>query len=69
MELSVIRQQVLSSNKSAREKAEALLIERQVNEMSKDEWRQLIAGVSADLKKEIAKLKSAGTKSHLCISL
>ena len=56
MELSVIRQQVLSSNKSAREKAEALLIERQVNEMSKDEWRQLIAGVSADLKKEIAKL-------------
>ena len=69
MDLSVIRQQGFVSNMSAREKAEALFLEREVDEVSKDEWRELIAGVPADVKKEIGKLKSAGTRSHLCISL
>ncbi|KAL0026224.1 hypothetical protein WJX77_003329 [Trebouxia sp. C0004] len=31
-----------------------------VNDLSKDEWRQLIAGIPEDVKKEIGRLKSAG---------
>ena len=69
MDLTVIRQQVLSGNASAREKAEALLLERTVYDLSKKEWRELIAGVPADVKKQIGMLKSAGTQGHLFVSL
>ncbi len=49
MDLTVIRQQVLSGNASAREKAEALLLERTVYDLNKKEWRELIAGIPADV--------------------
>lgn len=64
MEPAELQRQILSSNKSANEKAEDLLLEREVNEMSKDEWRELIAGIPADVKREIGRLKSAGTQLH-----
>ncbi|DBA84795.1 TPA: hypothetical protein ACH3X1_005832 [Trebouxia sp. C0004] len=60
MEPAKLRQQILSSSKTASEKAEDLLLEREVNEMSKDEWRELIAGIPEDVKREIGRLKSAG---------
>ena len=69
MDLTVIRQQILSSNTSVREKAEALLLERTVYDLSKKEWRELIAGVPADVKKQIGMLKSAGTQGYLSVSL
>ncbi len=69
MDLTVIRQQILSSNTSVREKAEALLLERMAYDMSKDEWRELIAGVPADITRQIGVLKSAGTQGHLFVSL
>ncbi len=65
MEPAELRQQILSSNKTASEKAEDLLLEREVNEMSKDDWRELIAGIPEDVKREIRRLKSAGTQLHL----
>ncbi len=65
MEPAELRQQILSSNKTACEKAEDLLLEREVNEMSKDDWRELIAGIPEDVKREIRRLKSAGTQLHL----
>ena len=65
MDLSALREQILLSNKTATEKAEDLLLENQVNDLSKDEWRQLIAGISEDVKKEIGRLKSAGTLLHV----
>ena len=65
MEPAKVRQQILSSNKTASEKAAHLLLEREVNEMSKDELRQLIAGIPEDVKREIGRLKSAGTQLHL----
>ena len=65
MDLVHLRQQILLSNKTASEKAERLLLESTVNDLSKDEWRQLIAGIPADVKKEIGKLKSAGTYLHM----
>lgn len=43
MDLATLRQQILSSNKTASEKD--VLLEREVSEMSKDEWRELLAGV------------------------
>ncbi|DBA95900.1 TPA: hypothetical protein ACH3X1_001434 [Trebouxia sp. C0004] len=46
--------------KTADGNAEDLLLESKVNELSKDEWRELIAGIPADVKKEIGRLKSAG---------
>ena len=60
MDLLALQQQILSSNKTASEKAECLLLENTVNDLSKDEWRQLIAGIPDDVKQEIGKLKSAG---------
>ena len=45
MDLSALRQQILLSNKTASEKAETFLLKRQVNDLSKDEWRNLIAGI------------------------
>ena len=65
MDLAKLRQQILSSNKTASEKAEDLLLEREVNEMSKDEWRELIAGIPEDVEREVGRLKSAGTQLHL----
>ena len=61
MDLSALQQQILSSNKSASEKAERFLLESTVNELSRDEWRQLIAGIPEEVKKAIGTLKSAGT--------
>ena len=60
MDLSALQQQILSSNKTAGEKAERLLLENTVNDLSKGEWRQLIDGIPDDVKQEIGKLKSAG---------
>ena len=51
MKPAKLRQQILSSNKTASEKAEHLLLKREVNEMSKDEWRELIADIPADVEK------------------
>lgn len=65
MDLDDLRQQILLSNKTASEKAECLLLESTVYDLSKDEWRQLITGIPADVKKEVGKLKSAGTYLHL----
>ena len=65
MDLSALQQQILSSNKTASEKAECLLLKNTVNDLTKDEWRQLIAGVPDDVEKEIGKLKSAG-KPQIC---
>ena len=66
MELAKLQQQILSSNKTASEKAEDLLLKREVNEMSKDEWRELIAGIPEDVEREIGRLKSAGTQLTNC---
>ena len=57
MDLAALRQQILSSSKTANEKAEDLLLESKVNELSKDEWRELIAGIPADVKKETWQVK------------
>ena len=65
MDLSTLRKQILSSDKTPSEKAESLLLESKVNDLSKDEWRELIAGIPEDVKKEIAILKSAGTQLDL----
>ena len=69
MDLATLRQQILSSSKAADAKAEDFLLERKVNDLSKDEWRELIAGFPEDVKKEIGRLKSAGTQLHLHICL
>lgn len=69
MDLATFRQQILSSNKTASGKAEAFLQKREVNEMSKAEWRELIAGIPEDVEREIGRLKSAGTQLHLHICL
>ncbi|KAL3145928.1 hypothetical protein ABBQ38_015291 [Trebouxia sp. C0009 RCD-2024] len=61
MDLAGIRQQVLSSNTSAQEKAEALLLERVVYELNSKEWRELLAGIPADVRRQIGLLKSADT--------
>ena len=60
MDLSALQQQILSSNKTASEKAECLLLENTVNDLSKDAGRQLIAGVPDAVKKDFGKLNSAG---------
>ena len=65
MDLSVLRHEILSSNEDASEKAKTFLDKRQFLELSKDEWRQLVVGVPADVEKEITMLKSAGTELHL----
>ena len=69
MDLSALRQQILLSNKTASEKAETFLLKSKVNDLSKDEWRNFIAGIPEDVEKEIGKLKSAGTQLHLHICL
>ncbi len=69
MDLADIRQQVLSNNTSARKKAEELLLERAIYDLNRKEWRELLAGVPADVKKQIGILKSAGKRGHLFMSL
>ena len=69
MDLSALRQEILLSNKTASEKAEAFLLKSKVNDLSKEEWRNFIAGIPEDVEKEIGKLKSAGTQLHLHICL
>ena len=69
MEPAKLRQQILSSSTTVSNKAEDLLLEREVNEMSKDEWRDLIAGIPEDVKREIRRLKSAGTRLYLLTCL
>ena len=69
MDIADIRQQVLSNNTSARKKAEELLLERAIYDLNRKEWRELLAGVPADVKKQIGILKSAGKRGHLFMSL
>lgn len=49
MDLQTLLQQVLSRNKTASEKPEDLLLESKVNDLTKDEWRELIAGIPEDV--------------------
>ena len=65
MDLSALRYKILCSNKSASEKAEVFMRKRQGNDLSKDEWRQFIAGIPEDVEKGIGVLMSAGTQLHL----
>ena len=65
MDLSALRQQLLTSTKTASEKAEVFLLKSQVHNLSKDEWRELIASIPEDVEKEIGRLQSAGTQLHL----
>lgn len=60
VDLSALRQQILTGGRTANEKAEGSLLERKVNDLSRDEWRELIAGIPTDVKKEIVRLKEAG---------
>ena len=54
MDFSALREQILLSNKTASEKAEEPLLESKVNDLSRDEWRELIVGIPEDVKKEIS---------------
>ncbi|DBB04081.1 TPA: hypothetical protein ACH3X1_013134 [Trebouxia sp. C0004] len=56
---SGLRQQILSSTKTASEKAELFLLKSKVNDLSQDEWRELIAGNPEVVEKGIVNLKSA----------
>lgn len=62
LDLSALRQQILSSKRPASEKADSFLLERSVNDLSKDQWQNLIVGIPKDVKKEIGMSKSAGTQ-------
>lgn len=65
MDFSALRHEILSSSENASEKAQTFLNKSQFLELTKDEWRQLVVGVPADVEKEITMLKSAGTELHL----
>ena len=65
MDLSALQHEILRSNKSASEKAEMCMRKNQANDLSKDEWRQLIAGIPEGVEKAIGILMSAGTQLHL----
>ncbi len=67
MDLSSLRQQILSSNKTAKEKAEVFLLKSKGNVLSTEEWRELIAGVPEDVEKGIVMLTSAGMHIFTCI--
>ena len=69
MDLSGVRQHILDSNKTVNEKAELCLLESQVNDLSKEEWPELIAGIPGDVKKGIGMLKSAGALRVLLSTL
>ena len=66
MELSTRRQRILSSDKTTMEKAEAFLLDKEVCELSQDEWTEFIAGIPEDVKKQIGKMESAGTPCFIC---
>lgn len=53
MDLADIRQQVLSSNIPARENAEELLLQKAIYDLNRKEWRELLAGIPADVKRQI----------------
>ena len=65
MDLASIRQHILTSNQTAGEKAKAFLRKNKVHELSKDVWRELIAGIPDEVEEEICILKSAGTHLRL----
>lgn len=69
MNLSALRQQILSSNNTASEKADMFVWKSKVNNLSNDEWRELIAGIPEDVEKRIDVLKSEGTQLywHICL--
>ena len=67
MDLSALRQHILASNQTAKEKAKAFLLERTVNVLKTEEWQELIAGVPEDVKNEIGMLMSAGMHIFTCI--
>ena len=69
MDLADIRQQVLSSNTSARKRAEEVLLARATYDLNINEWREFLAGIPADVKRQIGILKSAGKRGQLCVSL
>ena len=60
MDLVALRQQILSSNKTDSEKAKGFLLKSKVNDLSKGEWRDFIAGIPEEVEEEIGILKSAG---------
>lgn len=60
MDLVALRHHILFSNKTASEKAKGFLLKSKVNDLSKDEWRELVAGIPEEVEEEIGKLKSAG---------
>ena len=45
--IRTFRQHFRSSNKTAKGKAEIVLLKSKVNDLSKDEWQKLIAGAAA----------------------
>ena len=59
-----LRQQLLLGNKTASEKAKSFLFKSKVFDLSKDEWRELIAEIPEEVEEEIGILKSAGTYLH-----
>ena len=68
MDLADILQQIfLSSNTSARKKAEELLLQKAIYDLDRKEWRELLAGIPADVKRQIGILKSA-KRGHLFMS-
>ena len=67
MDLADIWQEVPSSNTSAREKAQELLLQRAAFDLNKQEWRELLAGTPLDVRREIGILMSAGTRLQLHI--
>ena len=64
MDLASLRQDILTSNKTASEKAEAFLRKSRANVLSKDEWRNFIAGIPEEVEEEVCNL-TAGTHPHL----
>ena len=60
MNLSDLRQRVLSANTSATEKAAALLTEEEVNCLDVHEWRELITGIPQEVQQDLIVLMQAG---------
>ena len=53
MALSALRHHILSSNETASEKADTVVLKSKVNDLSKDEWQKRIAGIAEDVDKRI----------------
>lgn len=69
MDLSARRTEILARNETVSKKAEALLLETAVYNLSKDECSELIVEIPDDVKKEIGRLKSPGTQLDLPASV